>query len=337
MAAPAVDLATEAGLRYVSDEEPGIRRLKRGKGFSFVRSDGSIVEGAARERVRSLAIPPAWTEVWIAPDEDAHILATGYDDAGRKQYIYHPRWEEVRDQAKFDRLRRFGGVIGHLRRQVDSDLRQNGLERSKVVALAVAVLDRTLIRVGNQQYADTNESYGLTTLTTDHVEVNGAHVRLSFAGKGGADQQLAFSDRRLARLIADCEELGGQTLFSYESGGGTSTIGSSEVNAYLAEITGQDCTSKDFRTWGATSIVVGELAQEGPEAGEAETAFSRAVDVAAEKLGNSREVCRDSYVHPIARDAHLSGALASAWRHTRRGKWVSRSESALNLLLSNES
>lgn len=334
MTGSTTDMATEAGLRHVSGEEPGIRRIKRGHGFSYVNPDGSVVAPAVREWIKSLAVPPAWSDVWISRDDTAHILATGYDDAGRKQYIYHPGWEDIRDEVKFDRVGQFGRRLSTLRRRIDSDLREPGLNRPKVVALAVAVLDRTLIRVGNAQYVDANESYGLTTLTPEHVEVNGSRVRLEFAGKGGADQQVAFFDPRLSRLIARCEEVTGQTLFSYENEHGTGAITSTDVNAYLADTTGRAFTAKELRTWGATSIVTGELGRRADATGEPHRDFLEAVDVAAEKLGNTREICRSSYVHPLTREAYVSGQLADVWRRAHRGKWVSRPESAVNLLLS---
>ncbi|HSJ34998.1 MAG TPA: DNA topoisomerase IB [Acidimicrobiia bacterium] len=327
-----LELAATAGLRYVSDEAPGSRRVRRGKGFSYVDAAGESLPEAEREWIRSLAIPPAWTDVWICPHRDGHILATGYDEAGRKQYIYHPAWEEARDEAKFERLGDFGSRLASLRRRIDSDLRRPGLERDKVVALAVAVLDRTLIRVGNRQYAESNDSYGLTTLTREHVELNGSRVSLAFVGKGGAEHELAFSDRRLASLLTKCQELGGQTLFGFESEAGVGTIGSGDVNDYLADATGRPFTAKDFRTWGATSIVVGHLATcNGVETPQ--THFLEAVDVAADRLGNTRQVCRASYVHPVIEAATEDGRIAEAWRRSRSGKWLTRPESAVRRLL----
>lgn len=326
------ELATGAGLRYVSDEGPGHRRIRRGKGFSYVDAAGEPLSEDETEWARSLVIPPAWTDVWISPDRRGHILATGYDDAGRKQYIYHPDWEDARDQAKFDRMGDFGARLPRLRRRIDRDLRRPGMERPKVVALAVAVLDRTLIRVGNRQYAESNDSYGLTTLTHEHVELNGSHVALAFAGKGGAEHTLAFSDRRLASLLSRCQELRGQTLFSYESADGVGTIGSTDVNDYLADATGKAFTAKDFRTWGATSIVTGNLAGSPPE-NDPVKRFLQAVDCAAERLGNTRQVCRASYVHPVVEESLEDGRLEAAWRRSRSGKWISRPESAVRRLL----
>lgn len=326
------EMATTASLRYVEDGEPGHRRIRRGKGFSYVDESGDPLPELDREWIRSLAIPPAWRDVWICPDREGHILATGYDDAGRKQYIYHPRWEEIRDQVKFERMADFGGRLPYLRKHVDRELRRPGLAREKVLALAVAVLDRTLIRVGNRQYAETNDSYGLTTLTGEHVDLNGSRVVLAFNGKGGAHHERAFSDRRLASLLGRCQELGGQTLFSYETDDGVGSVGSSDVNAFLAEVTGQQFTAKDFRTWGASSVVVGCLAA-GVVQAEPAQAFLEAVDVAAERLGNTRQVCRSSYVHPIVEEAHEDGRLVRAWKGSRAGKWMSRAESTVTKLL----
>jgi DNA topoisomerase-1 len=276
-------------------------------------------------------IPPAWSEVWISVDEKGHIQATGYDAAGRKQYIYHPDWEAVRDEAKFERMGEFGTRISSLRRQVDADLRLRGLAREKVVALAVAVLDRTLIRVGNRRYALENEAYGLTTLTCEHVTTDGSHVHLEFEGKGLADHQLAFRDVRLASLIARCQELSGQTLFSYETENGSTSVTSSDVNQYLADRMGGPFSAKDFRTWGASSTVAGQLGRLAD--GDQEVALRQALEVAADRLGNSPQVCRESYLHPLIPEAFYDGRLAQAWRQSRRGKWTDRAEAAVNRIL----
>jgi DNA topoisomerase-1 len=329
-------LADEAGLRYVEPETPGHRRVRRGRGFSYVSPEGEIVSDRIRERIEKLVIPPAWEEVWIARDPLGHIQATGVDKAGRKQYIYHPLWEEVRDEAKFDRLAPFGRGLAGLRRWIDADLRKRGLPRAKVVALAVAVLDATLVRVGNRRYAEDNESYGLTTITCDHVHVDGLHVHLAFSGKGGAEHELVFKDRRLAGLVSGCQELSGQTLFSYETPhGDVSSISSSDVNAYLSETPGGPFTAKDFRTWGASSQVLGELARNlGVE--DADERLRQAIDVAADRLGNTREICRDSYVHPRVIAVNTDGTLEAGWSRRRAGKWLNRDESALRHLLDTE-
>jgi len=327
-------LAAEAGLFYVDQGEPGYRRVKRGRGFSYVNGDGQVVNGEAREWIENLVIPPAWEDVWISRERKGHILATGQDAAGRKQYIYHPLWEEIRDEVKFDRLGPFGRGLPSLRKRLQSDLRGTGLDRSKAVALAVAVLDRTLVRVGNRRYAADNESYGLTTLTCEHIEVEGRHVHLEFAGKGGAEHQLVFEDARLSKLISQCQELGGQTLFSYPGPDGTvGSVSSSDVNAYLSDSLGGPFTAKDFRTWGASSLVVGELARSQGDDLTTEHRIREAIDLAAERLGNTRAVCRDSYVHPMVIAAADGDELPNAWLGSRAGRWLSREESALRKLL----
>lgn len=326
-------LADEAGLRYVVPGSGGYRRVRRGRGFSYVTPDGKSIDGRVRERIEQMVIPPAWEDVWISKDPKGHILATGMDQAGRKQYIYHPLWEETRDEVKFDRMGPFGRGLPALRRTIDSDMRRRGLPREKIVALAVAVLDRTLVRVGNRRYVADNEAYGLTTLTCDHIEVDGSHVHLEFAGKGGAERQLVFADRRLSHLISACQELAGQTLFSYENAeGGVASVSSSDVNSYLSEALGGPFTAKDFRTWGASSLVVGELAR-ADDTDDDEERIRAAIDVAADRLGNTRAVCRDSYVHPVVLDAVADGSLDSAWRRAKAGKWTNRDESAFRMLL----
>lgn len=333
-------LAAEAGLSYVSGEVPGYRRVRRGSGFSYLTPDGEVVADDIREWITSLAIPPAWQDVWIATDDLSHILATGYDDAGRKQYIYHAIWEEIRDEVKFDRLGPFSKGLVDLRRSVEGDLRCTGLSREKVVALAVAVLDRTLIRVGNRRYAEENDAYGLTTLRGDHVEVNGRHVVLDFEGKAGSGHQLVFADQRLARLISQCQELSGQTLFSYETTNGAAAVSSTDVNAYLARVMKGRFTAKDFRTWGATTTVARRLTSgDGADDNTANGAkkpkaqLLEAIDIAAEKLGNTREVCRDSYVHPAIPEAFMDGTLERTWKRSRAGKWVDRTESTVRRVL----
>ncbi|MGH8873541.1 MAG: DNA topoisomerase IB [Acidimicrobiia bacterium] len=330
-----VSLAADAGLHYLGDESPGLRRIRRGRGFTYVDPKGETVNGAIRERIRSLAIPPAWEDVWISPDPSGHILATGHDKAGRKQYIYHPVWEEIRDAVKFERMGDFGNRLTALRRRMDSDLSRPGLSKRKVTALAVAVLDRTLIRVGNRRYAEENEAYGLTTLTCEHVEVDGLHVHLEFAGKGGADHELVFSDRRLAGLIARCQELAGQTLFGYEAPEGVSAITSTDVNTYLSEVLSGPFTAKDFRTWGASTAIAEDLAT-GPDDGDDDARLLAAIDAAAERLGNTREVCRRAYLHPLVPEAFRDGTLRSVWARSRRGLWLGRAESAMNRLIAED-
>ena len=285
-----VETAVEAGLRYVSDEQPGIRRRKRGNGFSYEKSDGTpITDPKERERIAAIAIPPAWTDVWICPKPNGHILATGRDAKDRKQYRYHPTWREVRDSDKFDNLARFGEVLPSLRRQVDADLRGPGLSRDKVLAVVVKLLDETLIRVGNEAYATDNDSFGLTTLKGKHVEVDGPTIEFEFGAKSGLQHASHLDDRQLARIVRACHELGGQDLFTYEDDGRPVDVTSSDVNAYLRELGGGDITAKDFRTWGGTAVATAALSLGEPPAtkSHADKAVLAAYDVAATVLGNT--------------------------------------------------
>lgn len=326
------ELAIEAGLIYAYDDREGITRVRRGRGFAYLGADGRPVSRRDRARIGGLVIPPAWTDVWISPEANGHILATGRDAAGRKQYVYHPDWEDLRDEVKFERMTRFGRAVGTLRRRLDLELRAPGLAKEKVIALALAVLDRTLIRVGNRRYAIDNDSYGLTTLRNDHVEVVRGRVRIEFSAKGGADRQVAFSDRRLARLISRYQDLGASSLFSYESEDGSASIGSADLNSHLSLWMGARYTAKDFRTWGANSSLIG-YSMEEIDGDDPEETLLAALDLTAGRLGNTRQVCRSSYVHPEVIAAFEDGRLPAAWQRSRTGRWVSRSESALNRLL----
>lgn len=330
------EAAAEAGLRYVSDDEPGIRRVRRGRGFSYVAPDGSVIQDGERERIAAIAIPPAWTDVWISPHPDAHILATGRDDKGRKQYCYHPTWREFRDVAKFEQLGEFGEVLPDLRATLDQHLRRRGLPAEKVIALVVRLLDETLIRIGNQQYAAANESYGLTTLRSEHVQTTSGTALFDFEGKGGELRQVALRDRRLAGLVRQCQEVGGQELFCYRGQEDSLIrVRSDDVNDYLRQVTGGPFTAKHFRTWGGTCTTAQALAGMGMASGEGETESNilAAIDMAAEKLGNTREVCRSSYVHPDIPDAYRSGELLQEWNRRRDGKWMARSERTVQALL----
>ena len=331
-----VEAAAEAGLRYVSDEQPGIRRRKRGSGFGYTKPDGSVITDPwERERIAAIAIPPAWTDIWICPRPDGHILATGRDAKGRKQYRYHPLWREVRDGDKFDNLAAFGRSLPELRRAVDADLKRKGMPREKVLGLVVKLLDDTLIRVGNEAYATDNESFGLTTLKRDHVEVDGSRMTFDFVGKSGMEHFIAFEDARLARIVHQCHELGGQDLFTYKADGAAVDVTSSDVNAYLRELAGSAVTAKDFRTWGGTAVAAAALAVSRTPKSEtqAEKAVLSAYDVAAEVLGNTRAVCRSCYVHPSIPEAYRSGDLHEAWRHARDTPTMDRKERTVLRLL----
>jgi DNA topoisomerase-1 len=308
--------AEVVGLVYVSDDEPGIRRVRRGRGWSYHLPDGTLLaEGPQRERCRRLAIPPAWTDVWISLDPDGHLQATGYDDAGRKQYRYHDRWREVRDATKFHRMGAFATALPRIRETVDGHLRKRSLTREKVLALVVALLDETLLRVGNDQYARDNESYGLTTLLDDHVAVDGTRVRFRFPAKSGQERELELSHPRLARQLLQCEEIPGQRLLAYLDGDAWRQVDSGAVNDYLRDVAGDAVTAKDFRTWGGTVVVAGALRGLGraETAATAESNVLTAIDAAAERLGNSRAVARASYVDPRVPKAYRVGRFDEAW------------------------
>ena len=308
--------AQSAGLRYVTDTRPGIRRRRAGKGFSYVGPDGRTIRDAGTlARIRALAIPPAYTEVWICPDATGHIQATGRDARGRKQYRYHPRWRAVRDETKFGRMLAFSEVLPRLRHQVEQDLRRPGLPREKVLAAVVRLLECTGIRVGNDEYARTNDSFGLTTLRDEHVEVSGSTMTFAFRGKSGKDHSVELSDRRLARIVSHCQSLPGEELFQYvDEAGAQQTVGSGDVNEYLKAITGQEFTAKDFRTWNGTILAVAALRALGPSATQREikSAIIKAVDQVAERLNNTRAVCRKYYVHPAVFETYAAGTMLEA-------------------------
>jgi DNA topoisomerase-1 len=307
--------AKAAGLRYTTDARPGIRRRRNGKGFTYIGVDGRNVRVATElGRIRALVIPPAWSEVWICPDARGHLQATGRDARGRKQYRYHPKWREVRDETKYHRLIGFAQALPRIRRKTADHLRRAGLPREKVLATVVQLLEKTLIRVGNDEYARTNRSYGLTTMRDAHVNVSGPRVRFSFRGKSGVEHEINLNDRRLARIVKQCRDLPGYDLFQYIDEEGTrQTVGSEEVNAYLKDITGQDLTSKDFRTWAGTVLAAQLLREFEASASDAQAKKNilRAVEMVAQRLGNTKAVCRKCYIHPAIFDAYLDGSLLS--------------------------
>jgi DNA topoisomerase-1 len=311
-----VDSAQAAGLRYVSDAKPGIRRKRAGTGFSYIGVDGRpLRDKATLARIRKLAIPPAYTDVWICPTANGHLQATGRDARGRKQYRYHPKWREVRDETKFSRMLAFSEVLPKLRARLEEDLAKPGLPREKVLATVVRLLECTAIRVGNDEYARANRSYGLTTLQDHHVEVSGSTLRFQFRGKSGKTHRVALSDRRLARIVARCQALPGADLFQYEDDEGEQVaIGSGDVNDYLREITGEEFTAKDFRTWAGTLQAVAALEEVGPAATqrEAKSTILKAIDRVAERLNNTRAVCRKYYVHPAVLETYAAGTLHDA-------------------------
>ena len=303
--------AREAGLRYVDVATPGITRHRAGKGFSYRDSDGNrITDRKTRDRIASLAIPPAWTDVWICPNEDGHIQATGRDLKNRKQYRYHPKWHEVRDETKYERMMQFGRALPGIRERVDADLRRHGLPREKVLAAIVHLLETTLIRVGNDEYAKTNKSFGLTTMRDHHVQINSTTLEFEFRGKSGVEHEIELRNPRLARIVKACQDLPGQQLFQYlDENGQRHTVGSDDVNLYLKEITGHDYTAKDFRTWAGTVLAARALAEF--EAVDTDTIAKknvvRAIESVAARLGNTTTICRKCYVHPAVIDAYLAG------------------------------
>jgi DNA topoisomerase-1 len=306
--------AVRAGLRYVSDGMPGIRRRRAGTGWAFYAPDGTrITDRATRKRLLALAIPPAWTDVWICPDPRGHIQATARDARGRKQYRYHVAYRATRDASKFRRMLEFSEVLPQIRARVERDLAARHLTRRKVLATVVRLLDKTLIRVGNDTYARRNRSFGLTTLRSRHVAVHGHTVQFAFRGKSGVQHSLTITDRRLARVIQQCQDLPGQELFRYrDERGRVQSVGSGDVNGYLREISGREITAKDFRTWAGTMLAASTLREGGlpGSARDAERKIVHAIDAVAKRLGNTRAVCRTYYVHPAVLDAFRNGAVA---------------------------
>lgn len=308
------DAADAAGLRYVNTDSPGLTRRRAGKGFSFVGPDGQRVgDRKTLERIKGLAIPPAWRDVWICPRADGHIQAIGYDEKGRKQYLYHPRFREVRDEAKFEHMMAFAEALPALRERVATDMAKPGLGRDKVLATVVCLLETTMIRVGNASYARDNGSFGLTTLRVRHVKVEGTELRFHFKGKSGKVWKLSVRDRRVARIVKACQDLPGQDLFQYiDDDGQRQSVTSADVNAYLKQASGGEITAKDFRTWVGTVLAATALAEFGAAASptEAKKNLTRAINQVAAQLGNTATVCRKCYVHPAVMEAYLDGALA---------------------------
>ena len=307
--------AVRAGLRYVTDGIAGISRRKSGNGWVFIAPGGrTITDITVRERLLSLAIPPAWTNVWICPHPKGHIQATARDARGRKQYRYHPRYREERDQSKFRRMLEFSEILPLLRERVERDLRAGDLSRRQILATVVRLLDKTLIRVGNDEYARENRSFGLTTLRDRHVQITGAVLRFSFRGKSGVKHDLSINDRRIARIVQQSKDLPGEELFQYvDAEGKRQAIESDDVNAYLREVTGRDITAKDFRTWAGTMLAATELCAMGIAKTKRESSKNvlRAFDAVAERLGNTRTVCKKYYVHPELIRAYLDGRTPS--------------------------
>ncbi|HEY1747160.1 MAG TPA: DNA topoisomerase IB [Xanthobacteraceae bacterium] len=307
------DAAESAGLRYVSDGRPGIRRRRSGKGFAYTRADGSkLSEPDVLKRIKALAIPPAWTDVWISPFADGHLQATGRDARERKQYRYHARFREIRQSTKYEHVVAFADALPAIRKRVHEHMGLRGLPREKVLATVIHLLETTLIRIGNDDYAKQNNSYGLTTLKNRHVAVDGNEVRFRFTGKSGKQWSLRVRDRRVAKIIKACQELPGQELLQYlDDAGDCQDVTSSDVNSYLKEITGKDITAKDFRTWAGTVLAAMALneVESFDSAAQAKRNLRTAIEKVATRLGNTPTVCRKCYVHPEVLSSYMDGNL----------------------------
>jgi len=310
--------ARVAGLRYVSDETPGIVRKRAGRGFCYLDADGKpVTDGETLARIRSLVIPPAWTGVWICALKHGHLQAVGRDARGRKQYRYHPLYRAVRDATKFSRMAAFAAVLPAIRKRVHADLALQGLPRNKILATVVRLLERTAIRIGNEEYAKTNNSYGLTTMQNKHVDISGCKLRFRFRGKSGLVHDIELNDRKLARILRECQEIPGHELFHYiDDAGDVCRIDSDDVNSYLREITGDEFSAKDFRTFVGTAQTSLELEQIGPATSEtdAKKKILEAIKSAAAKLGNKPSTCRNYYVHPAVLESYTDGRLFEAMR-----------------------
>jgi DNA topoisomerase-1 len=313
-----IESAREAGLRYLTDEAPGITRQRRGRSFSYRWPDGKAVDDETTlGRIRSLAIPPAWTSVWISPQPRGHIQATGRDQRGRKQYRYHPRWHQVRDQDKYERMMDFARALPRIRRRVARDLRRPGLPRDKVLAVVVWLLETTMMRVGNEEYAQENGSFGLTTLRRRHAKVSRGGVRFFFKGKSGKEHAVGFRNARLARVIRQVQDLPGQALFQYlDAEGRRQPVDSDAVNAYIRMAAGGDFTAKDFRTWAGTVLAARALQEFSTVDSEAQAKRNvvEAIESVARELGNTRTVCRKCYIHPAVIDSYLDGTMLGVVR-----------------------
>jgi DNA topoisomerase I len=302
--------ATEAGLHYVNDDSPGYRRVGYGKPFKYLDTQGKrILDEQRLVRIKRLAIPPAWNDVWICPSPNGHIQATGRDARGRKQYRYHDRWRELRDENKFERLADFAKALPKIRRRVAKDLKLHGVPREKVIATIIRLLERTFIRIGNEEYARENKSFGLTTVRDRHVTVRGARLRFRFRGKSGRQHEVDVTDRRIAKIVSKCQDLPGQNLFQSINDGEVRDVTSQDVNDYLREISGENFTAKDFRTWAGTlfAAIALNLQEKFESQKQAKANIKTAICAVAELLGNTPAICRKCYVHPAIFEAYLSG------------------------------
>jgi DNA topoisomerase I len=324
-----------AGLRYVDDEDLKIRRVRLRKGFQYLNSNRTVVRDMQLlARIHHLAIPPAWDDVRISRDPRGHIQAVGKDVKGRKQYLYHERWSELRNESKFDRLQLFGKVLPKIRRAVARDLRQPKLPREKVLAALVQLLELSAARIGNEQYVNENKSYGLSTLRNQHARVSGPAIHLKFRGKTGKEHELDFHHPTLAKIIRKCQHLPGQKLFEYIDEQGIHAIRSEDVNAYLSEISGASITTKDFRTWKATALAMRLLSRaDGPDSGSKRKNVRVVIGEVARHLGNTPTICKKSYVHPAIVECYLNGGFPSLAKKGSKSTSQLRSEEKMVLRL----
>lgn len=309
----------QSNLRYVSSDTKGFSRQKRGRGFSYFDTKGELIRDEdLREWIESLAIPPAWTDVWISPYKNTHILATGRDDRGRKQYRYHPNWQETHKQKKFHQLVEFGQHLPEIRRVTEEDLRGRKLSRRRVLAAIVRLLEETLIRIGNSEYARSNDSYGLTTLEDSHARIRGDKVEFDFVGKSGIDHSVSLRDRRLATIVQQCQDIPGYELFQYyDDNAEHQIVDSADVNAYLQEITGEPFTAKVFRTWGGSILAIKYLCENDDDSA-AKQSIQDCIQHVADSLGNTKTICRNYYVHPAILDAYNSGELIKIYKQSKK-------------------
>ena len=318
IAADSLEAAEEAGLRYVSDEQPGFSRRRTGNEFEYFGTKRKPVRDEQRLlRIKRLAIPPAWSDVWICPSPNGHIQATGRDARGRKQYRYHERWREIRDENKYDRMIIFGKALPKIRKRLQRDFGLSGLPRTKVLATVVQLLERSFIRIGNEEYARENKSFGLTTMQDRHVNVKGSTLRFRFRGKGGREHEVDVTDRRIARIVSKLQDLPGQDLFQYvDDAGEVHDITSQDVNEYLREITGEEFTAKDFRTWAGTVLAAVALRTAGASETKKQVKANirSAIVAVAEVLGNTPAVCRRCYIHPAILEAYLNGNAINGFK-----------------------
>ena len=332
-----LEAARAARLRYVHDDKPGIRREVRDNGFIYFSPDGSeITEDKVLSRINALAIPPAYTDIWICPVANGHIQATARDAKGRKQYRYHERWRTIRDQTKYDRMFAFANALPILRARVESDLNRSGMPREKVIAAIVRLLETTNIRVGNEEYARDNEHYGLTTLKNEHVKVMGGRVNFRFTGKSGKAHDITLRDSRLAKIVARCQDLEGQELFQFvDDEGITHKIHSEDVNEYIHAVAGESFTAKDFRTWSGTILCALCLADfsDFDTDRQAKKNITTAIKQVSQQLGNTPAVCRKCYVHPAILDRYLAGTLVKGLREPTRNQSKLKNEEAAVLSL----